>query len=559
MLTETGNVGMLTDKDNLFGAKLGLSDAINSGRTPEETAADLKLARGLKLPASYVQDMPKEERTQSQVDTQDWALMQGTTPVFLQKLADPTFANLVKDDLANAGAIEALIWKMAPDEGETKGNWAAFRNSLQRGLYQLPGMFHQRKLEDAHALLDDLDKTEWKLAEGVPIKEIFGSESDPDGIVGYKYFMMTKDAQRKSLLAKATEDAVAVAWGNRMASLFPQTEGMQALSNEKTFSGAVGKFAENPFEVILNVGPESFVRNLPQLAGMALAGAGGVPIGMIGAGAGSYQTEYHATMQDAMEKLGLDASKFEDVLSFYTNLDNAAEYDKAQVRSRSRAGAVALFDALSAGLASKSLAPAFIRKEFGNRTSAVANEVHQALAQGAMGGAGEAAGQYASDGAITSWADIVAEFAGEFTTAPVDVFVATTKASVENGMQGVAAKEFSATVAQMESFAQTSVLLQRDPQTFKDYMAAVAEARPDVKDIFVDAKAVEAAGAAQLFQSTPLAERFNDALQQGGDMRMSIDEFLTYVAPNDTSTVLAEHARPEGLPSLLRRRSLRRT
>ncbi len=550
MLNENGNVGLLTDSDNLFGAKLGLSDAINSGRSPEETAADLQLARGLKLPTSYVQGMPKEERTQSQVNTQDWAVMQGTTPVFLQKLADPTFANLVKDDLANAGLIEALVWKMAPTEGQTQGNWAAFRNSLQRGLYQLPGMFHQRKLEDAHTLLDDLDKTEWKLAEGVPIKEIFGTEADPEGIVGYKYFMMTKDAQRKSLIAKATEDAVAVAWGNRMASLFPQTEGMQALSNEKTFSGAVNKFMENPLEVIMNVGPESFVRNLPQIAGMALAGAGGAPLGMMGAGAGSYQMEYHATMQDAMANLGLDASKFEDVLSFYTNLDNAGEYDKAQVRSRNRAGAVALFDALSAGLASKSLAPAFIRKEFGDRTAAIANEVHQAVAQGTMGGAGEAAGQYATDGEITSWADVIAEFAGEFTTAPIDVFAATTKASVENGMQGVAAKEFSATVSQMESFAQTSVLLQRDPQTFKEYMAAVAEARPDVKDIYVDAKAVEAAGAAQLFQSTPLAERFNDAVQQGGDMRMTLDEFLTYVAPNDTSTVLAEHAHPEGLPSL---------
>ncbi len=550
MLTENGNVGTLTDDDNIFGAKLGLTDALGSGRAPEETVADLRLARGLKLPASYVQGMPQEERTQSQVNLQDWALMQGTTPVLLQKLADPTFANLVKDDLANAGLIEAAVWKMAPREGQTQGNWAAFRNSLQRGLYQLPGMFHQRKLEDAHTRLDELDKTEWKLSEGVPIKEIFGTESDPEGLVGYKYFIMTKDAQRKSLIAKATEDAVAVAWGNRMASLFPQTEGMQAMANEKTLSGAVSKFMENPFEVIMNVGPESFVRNLPQIAGMALAATGGAPLAAAAAGAGSFQTEYHATMQDAMGKLGLDASKFEDVLSFYTNLDNSEEYDRAQLRSRNRAGAVALFDALSAGLASKSLAPALIRKTFGARAAEAANVANQAVAQGVMGGMGEAAGQYATDGEITSWADVVAEFAGEFTTAPIDVFAATTKASVENGIRGVAAKEFSATVAQMESFAQTSLLLQRDPQTFKDYMAAVAEARPDVKNIYVDAKAVEAAGAAQLFQSTPLAERFNDAAQQGGDMRMTLDEFLTYVAPNDTSSVLAEHAHPEVLPSL---------
>ncbi len=551
MLTENGTVGQLTDSDNVLGAKLGLTDALTNGRSPEETAADLQLARGLKLPASYVQGMPKEERTQSEVNMNDWALMQGTTPVFLQKLRDPTFANLVKDDIANAGLIEAAVWKMAPPEGQTEGVWNALRNSLQRGLYQLPGMFHQRKLEDVHTQLDNIADIEWQLSEGVPIKELFGSESDPDGIVGYKYFLSTKEAQKSSLRAKALTDAAAVAWGNQMASLFPQTMGMQEFSQEKTFSGAFGKFMEHPLEVIANVGPESLARNAPQLLMMGGAGAAGVVPAMMATALGSYQMEYHSAMQDAMSRIGLDSSKADDVLAFYTNLDNADEYDKAQLRSRDRASAVALFDAISAGVASKTLVPAFLRKAYSARTSGLLNEGAQMVTQGVLGGAGEAAGQYATDGEITSWADVIAEFAGEFTTAPVDVFMAATKASVDNGMKGVSARTFAADVARMESFAQTSLLLQRDPQTFKDYMAAVVEARPDVKNIYVDAKAVEAAGAAQLFQSPPLAERFNDALQQGGDMRMTMDEFLAYVAPNDTSTVLAEHAHPEGLPSLV--------
>ncbi len=550
MLTENGNVGMLTDPDNVMSAKLGLTDALNNGRSPEETAADLRLSRGLKLPTAYVQGMPKEERTQSEVSLNDWALMQGTTPVFLQKLTEPVFANLVKDDLENAGLIEAAVWKMAPQEGQTKGLWNAFRNSLQRGLYQLPGMFHQRKLEDTRALLDDIDDKEWQLSEGVPIKEVFGTESDPDGLVGYKYFLMTKDAQKKTLVAKAVADARAVAWENQMASLFPQTEGMQAFAQEKSFSGAMGKFWESPFEIVLNVGPESLMRNAPQLLAMGAAGAAGVLPSVIGAATGSYQMEYHSAMQDAMGRLGLDASKAEDILSFYTNLENDEDYKAAQLRSRDRASAVALFDALSAGVASKTLTPAFIRKAYGAKLAGFTNEVNQAVVQGVLGGAGEAAGQYATDGEITSWSDVIAEFAGEFTTAPVDVFMAATKASVENGVKGVAAKQFAADAARLESFAQTSLLLQRDPQTFKDYMAAVAEARPDVKNIYVDAKAVEDAGQGELFRKSPLAERFEDALQAGGDMRMTLDEFLTYVAPNDASSVLAEHAHPEGLPSL---------
>ena len=557
MLTDKGTFGTLTDSDNVFGAKLGLTEALDSGKAPEQTAADLNFARRLKMPHELVRDMPAEERNIEEVNLQDWASMQATTPVLLQKIADPTFANLVKDDLSNAGLLERLWWKLAPEEGQTDGAWTAFRNAIHRGGYQLPGTIAQHNLEDVQAQLANLDEQEQALAEGRPIKDIFGSEEDPEGLVGYKYFQANKDAIRKSLIARATENAVSLAFGNSMAAMFPQTKGMQEFSEQKDFRGAMDKFLEHPFEIIANVGPESLVRNAPQLAGMALAGGAGAVPGMLAAGVGSNTMEYGASMQDAMGKLGLDTANYQDVLKFYTDPNLSRDYSAAQDRARARASAVAAFDMVSAGIASKSLVPAFMKHAYSARTSELINVANQAVVQGALGGAGEAAGQIATDGEITSWADVIAEFAGEFTTAPIDVYAATTKATVANGLQAQSAQAFAADTAKLESYAQTSLLLTRDPQTFSEYVQAVKEQRPDIQNIYVNADAVHEAGADKLFSADPsLAERYNRAVAEGGDVLLSVEEFLSKVAPQDTSSLLAQHAHPEGLPSLAEAQAL---
>lgn len=557
MLTDKGTFGTLTDSDNVFGAKLGLTEALDSGKAPEQTAADLNFARRLKMPHELVRDMPAEERHIEEVNLQDWASMQATTPVLLQKIADPTFANLVKDDLSNAGLLERLWWKLAPEEGQTEGKWTALRNAIHRGGYQLPGALAQRQLEDVHAQLANLDEQEQALAEGRPIKDIFGSDEDPEGLVGYKYFQANKDAIRKSLIARATENAVSLAFGNSMAAMFPQAKGMQEFSEQKDFRGAMDKFLENPLEIIANVGPESLVRNAPQLAGMALAGGAGAIPGMLAAGVGSNAMEYGASMQDAMGKLGLDTANYQDVLKFYTDPNLSRDYSAAQDRARARASAVAAFDMVSAGIASKSLVPAFMKHAYSARTSELINVANQAVVQGTLGGAGEAAGQITTDGEITSWSDVIAEFAGEFTTAPIDVYAATTKATVTNGLQAQSAQAFAADTAKLESYAQTSLLLTRDPQTFSEYVQAVKEQRPDIQNIYVNAGAVHAAGADSLFSADPaLVERYNRAVAEGGDVRLSVEEFLSKVAPQDTSSLLAQHAHPEGLPSLAEAQAL---
>ena len=545
------------DTDNTFGAKLGLAEAITSGKSPEQTAADLQFARRLKMPAGYVQSMPPEDRAAEEVNLQDWATLQATTPVLMQKMTEPSFANLVKDSITDVGLLEATWWKISPNPGQQDGWLTTFRNSLARGGYQLPSQFAERALEDTSAELNRIRETETALAEGRSIKELFGSETDPEGDVGYKLFMANKDAQKEYLRQRALANSTTLAFSNRMAGLFPQSKAMEELREQQTLGDALGVFAQNPLSIIADVGPESLLRNAPQLAAMAAAAPAGVIPAALGAGAGSYQAEYAAAVPEAMKELGLDITKPEDIVAFYTNPENKQVLQSSQEKARQRASAVAAFDALSAGLASTMLVPKMVAKHFGTRTVEATNLVSQAAVQGALGGAGEALGQYAADGEIKSWADVVAEFAGEFTTAPVDVMAAATKVSVENGGMKVSAEQFAVDTARLEDYAKTSTLLQRDPQSFADYVKAVQEQHPDTNAIYVDAQALHQAGGDALMQATPeLAARYDRALKEGGDLQLTVEEFMTQVAPRDANNLMAETAHPEGFPSLAEARQL---
>lgn len=57
----------------------------------------------------------------------------------------------------------------------------------------------------------------------------------------------------------------------------------------------------------------------------------------------------------------------------------------------------------------------------------MANLAVQTPIQGALGSAGEASGQLLAKGEITEWGDVVAEFAGEGFTAPIEVLSAGQK------------------------------------------------------------------------------------------------------------------------------------
>ena len=191
----------------------------------------------------------------------------------------------------------------------------------------------------------------------------------------------------------------------------PVYQGVRDLGKAETFGDAWSIFAKDPVNIALNLGAQS----LPTMAPGLIAGAINPVAGAAVMGVSSAGAEFGSSIMEFAQKKGVDTSKPEALASFYSN---PAMLDEAKQYAATRAGIIGVADAASAGIASKTLVPKMI-------TSPVArvatNTVAQMGVQGVSGGAGEAGAQIATEGRITSPGEVVAEIAGEFAGAPLEV------------------------------------------------------------------------------------------------------------------------------------------
>jgi len=203
----------------------------------------------------------------------------------------------------------------------------------------------------------------------------------------------------------------------------------KALRSE-TFTGAWGHFTENPIDFILEVSARSGAGMAQSLAtGVAGAAAGG-PVGFaIGTGVGSGNVEFAASVLEGLKTAGIDINDRTSILQFVSDEESMeALYDHAYTR----AGIIGTVDALTAGVATKMVTPVTgLLKKVGVESSKAAkiadNLVSQSVIQAAGGGGGETAAQLATTGELKP-GEILAETAGEFITAPIDVGAAVISA-----------------------------------------------------------------------------------------------------------------------------------
>lgn len=173
-------------------------------------------------------------------------------------------------------------------------------------------------------------------------------------------------------------------------------------------------FARNPVEITANI----FAESLPQAsaamtAGMA-GGAAGGPVGAAaGAGTGSFAVEASNALLEAAAQQGVNLADPDQVRGFFTD---ESKVKAAREFAMQRGFPIALFDALTAGLAGKFLKPA-LGRGVGPVARATAAEAGMQMA----GGAGGEAIAQASSGQPLSVKDIAAEAIGELATAPGEV------------------------------------------------------------------------------------------------------------------------------------------
>lgn len=540
-------------------ARYNYTQSVASGRTPEQAAADSKLGAATGVSPEVLAGMDAQGRAEQQAKTINWDKMQQESPALLQMMNDPTFAAEVSSDPREAGLWERLWWKLAPAP-----NRQSARNTYARGGYgllnSLPIFGNSAVLEDCRAELQSMDDATQALKAGKTVAEVFGSEEDPTGEGAYARFVSHGETRKKEIMQRMAKAATSMAWANNMRNLFPYFYETQALFQADTAKEAFGIFAKYPLAIAWDLSVENLVQQSPQLAALAVgAAAGGTGAAALGQGLVSYNMEFGSRMADAMTEHGLNPNDAKDILRWYGSNEFKQQFEKERAKVRDAAAAVAAWDAAAGGLVTKTLVP----KGFmgmGERASKIGNVGVQSLLQGAMGGAGEASAQYVTEGKITSWPDIVAEVAAEFSTGPVDVAAAAFGRTTEMRTKAALAQEFARQTAQLEQYAKVSPLLANDPKTAAEYVKNI-KAQTQLPDLYVDVQSLHQSGQDDLIAgaSPELAERYQQALLKGESMKVSPEELLTVLAPRDTNNALAEVVHPEGMPSLVEAQSLEQT
>lgn len=186
--------------------------------------------------------------------------------------------------------------------------------------------------------------------------------------------------------------------------------------NAKSFSEFWNHFKQDPVRFIGAVGVESLPQMVP---GMVAATGGGIVAGVPGAiagmGLGSFGTDF---MGEILGGLSSEGVNIKDPAAVEAALKDPKIMAKLKERAGLHAVVVGALDAVSAGVASKTLVPKILAKTPIARE--VTNIVAQLPVQGALGAAGEVGGSVAS-GQEVQPGQVGAEFFGEFIGAPAEV------------------------------------------------------------------------------------------------------------------------------------------
>lgn len=230
----------------------------------------------------------------------------------------------------------------------------------------------------------------------------------------------------RSFLNTATGDYTEAADLNRRSEAYaPSKESQQTMDEigQESLGGALLGYLKNP-GAALQVSAESLPMSTPSLALGGLGLLAGPAGGMAGAGLGSFATEYTSSINQSAQELGIDMT---DPTQLEQVMTNPVFLASAREKAVKRGVPVAAFDALSFGLAGK-FAKGIGKLGLGKGATLAAGGTAEVLAQAGAGMAGEAGGQLASEGRITSPAGIAAEGVGEIVPGIVETAFGTPKA-----------------------------------------------------------------------------------------------------------------------------------
>lgn len=473
-------------------ARVGFSVAADTN--PDAYAEAQRVARRTGVPVDTVLNMPKEMKQQDTMGTIDFDALAKTAPATASLLADVERAKVAHDNLPSMTAIERSFL----------GN---ITEPVQRGLAQ--GRRGLTLLFDQMGIFKGLERQQAAAAAA------HGISYDPSIELAVRLAQQQREVERYPV-----PDNIA--------------QGMQDISNAQTMGDAFTAIRTNP-RAVLETTLQSLGASVPALVGAAggsVFGPGGTAAG---AGMGSFAVEYSNTLQDVMAEKGVNGT---DSMSIHAALNNPELMAAARDKALKRGIPVAIFDALTAGLAGKLLAGA--KPTVGSVGARAAGELGLQAGGGAAGEAGAqlATGEYKPG-------DILMEAFAEMPTAIIDV-PGNYRHAMESAQRAQKGAEF---IDNLNKLVQADKLVARDPQTFEQFVAQAAEAGP-VQQVFIDAQTLMQSGVAQQVAavSPAVASQLATAAQTGGQIAIPVEEYAARIAPTEYAQGLLDHLKtePEG-------------
>jgi hypothetical protein len=505
------------------GLRLTLQDAV--GKNPDQAAEWRKTAATIGVPvdsAATLPDWSKNQKRLADIDTAELALRNPVTTTFL---TEPTNAEIAHDDTANMGLMETLA------------------NSFRRGVPALQQALAGTSMRGNQNALAQFDAVVARIDGGEDPGRILASD-DPMGAA-----YMTP-AQRAAFRAQITTplagNIATVARAQAEQEAIPQPQVVADVTGAKTFREAFSAFAQDPVTFIAAVGPQSLVSQAPFLVAAIPAGiAGGVPGAAATLGAGSFATDYGASIVEGLTQAGVDVG---NPAALQAAVADTALMQRVAAGAMAHAAVVGTVDAASGGAAGKLLLPA---RALAGRPVAreVANLAVQTPVQGVLGGVGEAGGQIAAGQEIQPGA-IVAEIAGEFFGAPTEVATMAAGQVRERMQEATAAEASAVRVEELAKLVEASKLRERAPATFQAFVDQLAEGQNgNPSELYIDAQTLvetlnqSGVGMAALQAVAPsVAEQLNQAtFMPGADIRLPVSELLS--APTEVTQPLIDHLR----------------
>jgi hypothetical protein len=340
------------------GPGIAAASTLTTGTDPDAVGRARAVARYLGVPAPVVEALPME--AQQQAELKKINTDTAAAPVLRQRYTDADFMKLARDDSATLAGIERVMRKFiaggALKPREPSGPLPP-RDSR--------GEIRQVQRSPLGTIIE-------------PIRR--GFAQGDRGLT-----MLLGDM---GVLTNRDDLGVRLANQQRQVERFPMPqdiqEGMQAISQAPTMGSAFGEIVSNP-RAVLEVALQSLGASAPALAA-AVVGSTAGPVGTAaGAGAGSFAVEYSSTLQDVLADRGIDG---QDPLALANALGNQELMGAAREKAVKRGVPIALFDAITAGLAGWLLAGA--RPTVMSIGGRAAGEL---ALQGAGGAAGEATAQ----------------------------------------------------------------------------------------------------------------------------------------------------------------------